>query len=371
MRSEIAQKMSLATIRYSQVWEDARLLRQGLQVGPGDRVLSIMSAGDNALDVLLAGAEAVVAIDMSPAQLALVELKLAAMRALDHADFVAFWGARAHDARGDLYRDELRAALDEPARAFWDTHPDELAAGPLRCGKLEGYIQGFAREHLPELWGPQRLEALLQAESLEEQRALLDEGAFGEDFEARFRWYFGREMMEKHGRDPQQFAYVEGGDVGRYFYQRFQWVLAHTRVAQNFYLQSFLFAGFPDLECAPAYLTPRGFERLTGEGLLDRLTLELDELERYLGAHPDEFDGANLSDIFEYMSAEDAEAMFASLGRTMRPGGRIAYWNLLVPRAPQAQALEVLTPQPGLSHRLHGQDRSWFYRAFHVDEVTR
>ena len=39
--------MSLELIRYSKVWEDSRLLVEGLEVQPEDDVLSITSAGDN------------------------------------------------------------------------------------------------------------------------------------------------------------------------------------------------------------------------------------------------------------------------------------------------------------------------------------
>ncbi len=38
-----------ARLGYAQCWEDTRLLRDALRVGPGDRVLSIASAGDNSV----------------------------------------------------------------------------------------------------------------------------------------------------------------------------------------------------------------------------------------------------------------------------------------------------------------------------------
>ena len=94
LQSEIAQKMSLDQVRYSQVWEDHTLLEQGLKITPDDDILSICSAGDNALAMLLQGPRSVTAIDMNPAQTALLELKLAAIRSLNHADFVTLLGIR-------------------------------------------------------------------------------------------------------------------------------------------------------------------------------------------------------------------------------------------------------------------------------------
>ena len=54
--------VDFSKIRYSQVWEDTRLLRQGLRLKPQSRVLSIASAGDNAFALLLDDAREVVAI---------------------------------------------------------------------------------------------------------------------------------------------------------------------------------------------------------------------------------------------------------------------------------------------------------------------
>ncbi len=59
------------------------MLCDALLPAPGKRMLAIASAGDNAFALLAGGAE-VVAVDLSAAQLALVELKRAAIRQLDN-----------------------------------------------------------------------------------------------------------------------------------------------------------------------------------------------------------------------------------------------------------------------------------------------
>ncbi len=65
-------------IRYSQVWEDAGILSRGLEIQPSDHVLSIASAGCNALALLLEEPQSVTMVDLNPAQTALCHLKLAA-----------------------------------------------------------------------------------------------------------------------------------------------------------------------------------------------------------------------------------------------------------------------------------------------------
>jgi S-adenosylmethionine-diacylglycerol 3-amino-3-carboxypropyl transferase len=364
LRSEVAQSMSLDQVRYSQVWEDHMLLEQGLQIRPDDDVLSITSAGDNALALLLQEPRSVTAIDMNPSQNALLELKTEAIRQLEHEEFATLVGVRDSYDRSALYK-RIRDQLSEGARSFWDAHDEDLEAGLIHRGRLEGYIGGFAREHLPELWAPDLLQRLMDAENLKAQASLFESEGLTDAFEERFRWYFGREMMAQHGRDPAQFEHVEGGDVGSYFLERFHWACTHTRLAKNFYLEFFLSGQYRDLESSPCFLRPSNFTRL--RRLLSRLRIVTGELEQLPAGS---YSKANLSDIFEYMTPELNHAVFELLSQRLRPGGRIAWWNLLVPRSVPEDLQGTLHPLNELSNRLWREDRSWFYRAFHVAQRT-
>ena len=352
--------MTLDQVRYSQVWEDHRLLEEGLNIGPDDDVLSITSAGDNALALLLQEPRSVTAIDMNPSQSALLELKVQAIRQLDHEDFAVLVGVREGHNRSELYR-RIRNELSEGARAFWDAHGGDIEAGLIHRGRLEGYIGGFAKEHLPDLWAPDLLQRLMDAGSLSKQAKLFESEGLTEAFVERFRWYFGQEMMAKHGRDPAQFAHVKDGDVGSYFLRRFHWACTQTPLQDNFYVEFFLSGRYRDLESAPVFLRPSNFQRL--RSLLGRLRVVTGELEQLPAGS---YSKANLSDIFEYMTPELNHAVFSLLAARLRPGGRVAWWNLLVPRTVPTDLQDELRPLTELSTRLWEQDRSWFYRAFHV-----
>ena len=67
---------------YNTCWEDPRLDRVALELGPDDNVLVITSAGCNALDYALTGPNHVYAVDMNPRQNALLELKTSAIKNL-------------------------------------------------------------------------------------------------------------------------------------------------------------------------------------------------------------------------------------------------------------------------------------------------
>ena len=132
-------------LSYAQCWEDWRVLCDALEPGPGDRVLSVASAGCNSIAMALKGAE-VVGIDLSPPQIALCELKLAA-GALPYEQFLELLGLVPGDPMA-RYR-ELETALSEPSRGFWAAHPQLLEQGVLTAGRFERYLATFTHRVLP------------------------------------------------------------------------------------------------------------------------------------------------------------------------------------------------------------------------------
>src|SRR5436190_22470406 len=114
--TRIEQRARFDIIRYANSWEDADVLCAALRPAPGKRMLAIASAGDNAFALLAEGAE-VVAADLSAAQLALVELKRCAVRALADDELLGFLGVAEMRNRLSVYR---MLDLPEETRGYWD-----------------------------------------------------------------------------------------------------------------------------------------------------------------------------------------------------------------------------------------------------------
>src|SRR3954467_11432350 len=130
MRTEVAHKADFSAVRYAQCWEDADVLVEALDVQPGDVCLSIASAGDNALALLTRHPARVIALDLSPAQLACVELRVAAYRVLEHPELLELIGSTpsSSPARRTALCQKCRPLLSGPARDFRDAHPKEAGA---------------------------------------------------------------------------------------------------------------------------------------------------------------------------------------------------------------------------------------------------
>jgi S-adenosylmethionine-diacylglycerol 3-amino-3-carboxypropyl transferase len=99
----IHERARFTRLRYANCWEDADVLVRALAPLEGARCLSIASAGDNSFSLLAAGAAHVLAVDLSPTQIALVALKAAAFRGLDHGALLDFLGVRPSPDRRAVY----------------------------------------------------------------------------------------------------------------------------------------------------------------------------------------------------------------------------------------------------------------------------
>jgi S-adenosylmethionine-diacylglycerol 3-amino-3-carboxypropyl transferase len=118
------------------------------------------------------------------------------------------------------------------------------------------------------------------------------------------------------------------------------------------------------------YLRRKNFERL--KHLVDRIEVVTAELGDWLDAEkPSSVSKCNLSDIFEYLSEAETALLFEKLIGATGGGARICYWNLLVVRSAPAALRRYVRPHEAEASALGREDRSWFYRAFHIDEVTR
>jgi S-adenosylmethionine-diacylglycerol 3-amino-3-carboxypropyl transferase len=368
--TEAATRADFSQIRYAQVWEDADVLLAALDVQPTDTVVSISSASDNALALLGAGAERVVALDLNPSQLACLELRVAAYRELSHAELLSLIGSRpgSPDERAALYR-RCRVRLAPAVQAFWDAQPQAIAAGIGGAGKFENYFRLFRSRVLPLVHRGETVSALLRGGLPAVREQFYAERWNTWRWRLLFKVFFSRFMMGRLGRDPAFFKYVEGS-VAERILARTRHALTALDPADNPYLHWILTGTHG--AALPWALRAENFEKIRSRlECLEwhELTLEAFlERERAHGA-PRKIVKYNLSDIFEYMSEENTAALLKHLADATAPGGRLAYWNMLAPRRRPESLAARLRPREDLEQTLFPQDKAFFYSAFVLEEV--
>lgn len=365
LQSEAAARAEFSAIRYAQVWEDADVLLEGLDIQPGHVCVSIASAGDNALALLTRDPAQVIALDLNPAQLACLDLRVAAYRSLTHAELLELMGSRSSKRRAALYA-RCRRPMSAEARRFWDAHPALIEAGIGSAGKFERYFALFRHRILPLVHSRRRIQQLLLPKDREARERFYDRQWDTWRWRAMFRIFFSRTVMGRLGRDPEFFRYVDA-DVAARILQRTRHALTVLDPSENAYIHWILTGTHG--AALPVALREEQFDRIRAN--LDRLTWRCEPIETFLqSADAPPVDRYNLSDIFEYVSLDHYHRLLDALVTAARPGARLAYWNMLAPRRRPDTMAARLRPLDVLAARLHDADRAFFYSAFVIEEVA-
>jgi S-adenosylmethionine-diacylglycerol 3-amino-3-carboxypropyl transferase len=374
---------------YNTCWEDPALDRVALEFNPSDRVVVISSAGCNALDYLLAGAGEVNAVDVNPIQNALLELKAAAVRGLDYDSFFDIFG-KGHSPRAkEMYHDALRGHLSQPARAYWDKHIVFFQGKGWRrsfyyrgtSGLLAKLVLVNARV-LHRLREP--IEELLNAKTVEEQRAVYEDKIQDRIWTPWLRWFLSRTVTLTLVGVPwpqrEQIAAQYPGGVSQFIRDAFEAVVAKLPFHDNYFWRVY-FQGFYTRECCPEYLKPANFELLRSR--LDGLKIHTATVTDFLRQAAPGLSKFVLLDHMDWMSCHHPEGLveeWNAILRKARPGARAIYRSaglqvdyldhLKVKRGGREVELgSLLRHNHKLSAELHARDRVHTYGSFYIADL--
>jgi S-adenosylmethionine-diacylglycerol 3-amino-3-carboxypropyl transferase len=346
-------------IRYANCWEDADVLIEGLKVQPGDRVLSIGSAGDNSFSLLVNDPELLVAVDINPIQLNLIELKKAAIIALDHESFLQFLGFRITSNRRELFQ-KVKEHLSVEMQQFWDTRMDDLEAGIIYQGKFERYFKLFHTKILPLIHTKKRINRLFAEKDTNQQKLFYREKWNNRRWRMLFKVFFSKFLMGRIGRDPEFLKEVKV-PVSTFILSQVEKHLSSVNCQHNYFLQFILKGQFESH--LPHYARQANFKLIKTR--IDQLTvfngLAEDAFKQY-----SDFNKFNLSNIFEYMNPELFLSVTQNLVDNGVTGARYAYWNLMVPRQ-MYEIVPQLEHDKEYSESLTEKDKGFFYSNVIID----
>jgi S-adenosylmethionine-diacylglycerol 3-amino-3-carboxypropyl transferase len=361
--SEIAGKARFDHIRYAQLWEDADVLCAALPQQPGSTLVSICSAGDNALAMLLMDPARVVVVDLSPAQIACLRLRIEAFRTLTHPEFLELFGARPSAHRGALL-ERVLANCDPETRTLWSAQtPEVVAHGAGGVGKFERYFRIFRQYLLPLVHSRKTIDDIFVSRPEPQREEFLNTRFNSWRWKLILNVFFSRFMMGRMGRDKAFFDHVEGS-VAQHVARRIRHAAVTCDPAGNPYLHWILKGGHG--QALPLTWRPEHFETIRDR--LDRLDIRLGSLEAFVSTG-EKADGFNLSDIFEYMSSDVFAQVYGAILAASNPGARLVYWNMMVPRRVPVGFRDKVITRTADEARLKLLDKAFFYSDFVIEEV--
>ncbi len=360
---DLADNLRLAPPLWVQTEEDAETTIQAL--GPackGGHLLCVASGGDVPLALLKAGAAAVFAVDINPAQVAVTELKAQSIALLDRPAFDALWLGRDPGRALEVYRtiEDRLSLTSRRVLSPWLEQSDERPL--IDRGGMQGVGTELSASH-PQL--RTRLREWFRTANLLEQKRYHDRYLKGVAAEvarlrqSRAETWFGKGA---DGETDQQVA----REMQTKFVRRFRHLVDHVPVRGNPYAAHMLLGAYLPDAC-PEYLMPSGRERI--RPLLYRLRLITADLAETLGSlSPGTLDGADISNVTDLLGENDALGLFEALHRALRTDGRVLHRNLIWD-APYHVA-PGFHRDVALSTALAAKDRSFVYSAVTVDIRT-
>ncbi|WP_228259597.1 DUF3419 family protein [Siculibacillus lacustris] len=372
--------LAFSGLVYPQIWEDPAVDMAALDLGPGKRIVTIASGGCNVMNYLTADPENITAVDLNPAHVALLRLKLAAIVALPgHEQFFRFFGHADEKANVALYDRFVAPALDPVSRAYWDARRpfggrriDLFARNVYRFGLLGRFIGTV--HLLARIYGKNPA-LMLKAESLEEQRRLFEE-TLAPVFETRLVRWLTRMPVSLYGLGipPAQFAYLSaasGGDMAGLLRGRLEKLACDFPVEDNYFAWQAFGRGY-DREnrvAVPLYLARDNYETVKANAA--RATVTHASMTEHLAARPEnDLDGYVLLDAQDWMTPDQMRALWAEITRTARPGARVIFRTagddsaLETTLAPEIMARWTYEREASIGHT--ARDRSSIYGAFHL-----
>jgi len=309
---------------YTQIWEDPEADLAALQLALGSTIVTISSAGCNALSYLTARPAQVYAVDLNQAHLALLKLKLAGIRAFaSYDEFWQFFGEAASPANARLYRDRLRPLLDADARAYWDKRnvigrPRHayFTNGFYRHGMLGRFI-GLA--HLvAKLAGIDP--AVLLASEADSSRRREALARLADLFHSPLARLLTKTpaLLASLGIPPQQRAVLgSSAPLNEVLLERLLRLINAHPSATNYFAWQALHRGYrgPGDICLPPYLQRRQFRRMRNDaGLIIPIRGGLRDFLNGMPAR--EIDAVILLDSQDWMSEGEIRALWDAIDRT-------------------------------------------------------
>ncbi len=357
-------QVELANLLFGMSWEDPSSDRRALAIKQGNTVTTISSGGCNTLTLLLDNPAKIYAVDINASQSYLLELKIAALRHLEHEQLLSFLGLTASENRLRVF-EGLAGDLTSDALAYWISKAGAVRQGVVHTGRYESFIGKFIRL-LGVVQGKSRVENFFRCGSIEDQRAYFERVWNTFQWRLLFKLAFNKRMLAKRGLTADYFKFDDGSSsFAESFFRRSRHAMCEIPIATNYFLAQYLRGRYWSGDAVPDYLRKENLAIVRDR--LDRIQVITCDAQGWFGKQPDSsIDAFSLSNICELMSQDEAGRLFFEVARTARAGARICFRNLIVPRGVPEELRARIQLQEELSKELLAQDRSFVYSRVHA-----
>lgn len=345
-------------LNYSFGNEDWLSEQKALQIKPNSRVITITASGDRPFHALLDNPAQLTAVDSNAIQTDLLNLKSAALEALDFDEYIGFLGGHNFHHREETFRKTLKN-LDGRSARFWLENKEMVRKGILYQGRVEKVMKvvaGTAR-----LLRADKVRRLFELDNLEEQKKFVVDKWDTSSMRKVFDVIGSRFMSKILVIDPGLYENLAPSfRLGAYIYNRMLDSLTKYLAKENL-LMSLIFRGFVNQEAFPPYLQPSGAEIIKKR--LTKIKPVTDNVINYMEKSPAfSFDRFSLSDIASYMSQQEFNRMLQAMYHSASHGARFCIRQFTSDYPIPLELRDKLIREPALEKELEEKDCCFVYR---------
>lgn len=366
---------------YPQIWEDPVVDMEAMDIKAHHEILCIASGSCNALSYLAANPSKVIAVDLSPAHVALGRLKQAAVRELpDHEALWTFLVDAASKSNVSAYDNLIAPVLDDVSRAYWNRR-NRLGRRRISIFKSGLYKAGLLGRTISALhvlaWFHGRdLTRFLDCKSLAEQRAFF-ESEIAPLFDKGIVRFIAshRASLFGLGIPPAQFDLLAGpeGDMVRVLKERTEKLACDFPVCENYFARQAFGAGYGmnRTDALPPFLEASNHETVRAN--INRYSIHQANLIELLRMRaPKSLHRYVLLDAQDWMNDRQLNELWMEITRTAADDARVIFRSAGKPSILDGRVSDAVLSkwkyQPEKSLAFTKADRSAIYGGFHLYE---
>jgi len=375
-------------IIFNTVWEDPRIDSEALNFNEDDTILTISSAGCNALSMLLHNPKHIYLVDRNPCQNALVELKLAAIKNLDYENFWKMFGEGVLPGFSKKYYPKLRPDLSPESQKFWDSKAFYFDGTGLKRSfywrGASGSISWMLSWYMHCVPGLSKsVNSLFFANSLEEQQVIYNKDISPKLWSRLILNLLKSEIYLSWMGVPvpqQKLLENTAGSserVGQWIKDQFEIVCTKIPSRENYFWKLY-FIGKYTKDCCPDYLKEENFAYLKGS--IGKISIHTDTITEFLQKNRKEKVSTYiLLDHMDWMAekpellTEEWNAILKNatknpkfLWRSAAQDAEFVLNTKVTYKGKQTELRSVLEMDVDTATRLHVLDRVHTYTSLHI-----
>jgi S-adenosylmethionine-diacylglycerol 3-amino-3-carboxypropyl transferase len=314
INNRIFSKIHSSSLVYNTCWEDPRCDRAMLGINKQSKIVMLTSAGCNALDYLLDGAERIDCVDMNAKQNALLDLKLALFKSGNKDALYGFFGDGKYKEAREVLEEDVKHLLPDYALRFWQKHITSFSGTGMRKSFYyhgsSGIVAYFLKTFLETNPSTKhKVNQMFEADTIEQQAQLyyaIEPKLLNRFIAFILDLHLVQSMVgvPKSQQDLARRSFPDG--MTGYFKYCFRKVFAEQSLKDNYFWKLY-FKGHYDRDCCPHYLMPENYHDLSKS--VHQIHTHTSTLSEFLRNAPGKYTHFVLLDHQDWLAANNKPAL--------------------------------------------------------------